>query len=271
MEIQFWGVRGSIPTPQGDKLGYGGNTPCIEVKLPGEDVLLLDAGTGIRGIGFKLINEKSSRNPEVHLFLSHFHWDHIQGFPFFFPILSDKFTINIYSGVPEERLKEILKAQMQRPAFPLDFHALPSTIRLIQIYRDPVYIHDTRVIPFKLNHPHGATGYRIESEGSVLVYASDHEHGDPEADLSVREHAKGADALVFDTHFTPEEYPSVSGWGHSTWKEAIKVCRESAVKRLFLFHHNPDYSDQKIDEICAQARLEFPSVQAAKEGLIVRI
>jgi phosphoribosyl 1,2-cyclic phosphodiesterase len=254
LELKFWGVRGSIPTPVADNLGYGGNTACITVRLASHPLLILDAGTGIRSL-----SDTIAIDEPLNLFLTHFHWDHIQGIPSFAPIQN----ATIYSSAEPADLERILAAQMQPPYYPVP---MPKTLSYRQIERQGTRIGDLEVRPFPLHHPNGATGYRIESTNASIVYASDHEHGDAAADAILRDHARNADILIYDAQYTPEEYEHRRGWGHSTWREAVKLAHKAGVRQLILFHHDPQRTDRDLDAIVQEAQQEFPNTIAAREG-----
>jgi phosphoribosyl 1,2-cyclic phosphodiesterase len=257
LDLTFWGVRGSIPTPVPENLGYGGNTSCLAIRLPGHPPLIFDAGTGIRALGSALANETT-----LHLFLTHFHWDHIQGIPFFAPIYHPNCDTTIHSSANPADLERILAAQMLPPYYPI---AMPAHLAYRQNDSAPIRIGDLLVRPFPLHHPNGATGYRIESPDASIVYASDHEHGDPETDAVLRTAAGGADILIYDAQYTPEEYEHRRGWGHSTWLEGVKLARDAGVKELILFHHDPYRTDSQLDAIVREAQQEFENTIAAKE------
>jgi phosphoribosyl 1,2-cyclic phosphodiesterase len=264
LKLKFWGVRGSTPTPDPRNLGYGGNTPCLEIQLPEGDIVILDAGTGIRKLGLDLI-QHGPPNPKIHLFLTHFHWDHIQGIPFFAPLF-DNGSVSIYSGTHPELLKEALVGLMRYPYFPIDFEALPSKHAIVDLGEDPAKIGDLTIYPFPVNHPQGACGFRLERQGATIVYAPDREHGHSKLDGIFLKYAEGADILVPDSQYTPEEFQRFKGWGHSTWTEAARVARESKAEQLILFHHDPEHDDAQLTGIVNEARAEFENVSAACEG-----
>ncbi|MGC2109268.1 MAG: MBL fold metallo-hydrolase [Candidatus Korobacteraceae bacterium] len=266
MKLRFWGVRGSVPVPEEGYLGYGGNTPCLEVRV-GETILIIDAGTGIRKLGIQLQDEFAGGNMELNLLLSHFHWDHIQGLPFFPPLFSAANRIIFYSCQPEEGLKKVLEDEMSHPHFPVDFDLLAAKRDFVNISKSPLRRDGLRVETFPLNHPQDAAGYRIEAHGIVITHASDFEHGDPELDKTLREYAKDADVLIYDAQYTPAEYEAKKGWGHSTWLEATRVARDCNVKRLILFHHDPEHDDNQMRQIVSEARRHFQNTDAATEGL----
>jgi len=258
LELTFWGVRGSIPTPVAENLGYGGNTACIAIRYAGQPLLIFDAGTGIRSLGDTITNAEP-----LNLFLTHFHWDHIQGIPSFAPIQNAA----IHSGVAPADLERILAAQMHPPYYPVPMPANPA---YRQIHK-PARIGALEVRPFPLHHPNGATGYRIESSNAAIVYASDHEHGDASADAGLLESARDADVLIYDAQYTPEEYQRRRGWGHSTWREAVTLARGARVRQLILFHHDPWRTDHELDAIVREAQQEFPNTIAAREGWSTRL
>jgi phosphoribosyl 1,2-cyclic phosphodiesterase len=165
-------------------------------------------------------------------------------------------------------LFEVLEGHIREPYFPVDFEAFPAQRRLVEIDHEPLSIGEATIVPFRLHHPQGATGYRIEADGASVVYASDHEHGDPDTDAILLEHAQGADILVYDAQYTPEDYERHVGWGHSTWLEATKLAREAGVERLLLFHHSPFRDDESLDEIVREARRYFENTGGAKEGSV---
>lgn len=268
--LKFWGVRGSIPTPESNKLHIGGNTPCTELRTADNDIMVFDAGTGIINLGNSIIR-KGLTSQGIHLFLSHFHWDHIQGLPFFKPIYRSESRITIYSSQEPEQTRRMLEAQMSTPFFPVDFKNLPARITVRKLRSTLVRVGGARVLPFSLNHPQGATGFRIETNQSTIVFATDHEPGVEEIDQNLRSLSKDADILIADTHFSPEDYQSAKGWGHGTWKEAVDVCQSSEVDQLFLFHHNPAYSDDTVRSMLNDARKEFRSTKIAREGTAIEI
>lgn len=266
ISAKFWGVRGSIPTPLADTTGFGGNTPCLEIRLPSGEILIIDGGTGARQLGARLMQQASGESLSLHFFLTHFHWDHIQGIPFFQPLYSKENTVTFYAMTPPAVTAETLVGQMSIPYFPVDFKFLPAKRNFVETPGREFHFGDTRITSFPLHHPQGCRGYRLEQGGSTLVFASDLEHGDPEYDRILLEAAEGADVLVFDAQFTPEEYERRRGWGHSTWVEATRVAKQAGVKRLILFHHDPAHDDDIMRKILCEARQAFPETSIATEG-----
>ena len=274
--LKFWGVRGSIPTPLKENMNYGGNTLCLELRLPNGETFVFDGGTGIRGLGDLLMQEHGNEGFDVNVFLTHFHWDHIQGIPFFRPLYTPDNQVIFHTPRASHRRRDdtnlesgaegILSGQFSNPYFPVSFEFLLAKKRFEELDMTPSKFGDLTVSPFPLNHPGGAFGYRIESDGAVIVYATDLEHGDKAYDKVVREYSQNADLLIFDSQYTPEDYETHKGWGHSTWQEACKVAKETQVKQLVLFHHKPSYNDAKLDQITEEASREFENVVCAREG-----
>ncbi len=266
MYVKFWGVRGSIPTPASQNMGNGGNTSCLEVRLPGGELIIVDGGTGVRPLGAAISADTSRKHNDLHVFLTHFHWDHIQGLPFFQPLYSKENTVTFYSMKTPEETREILEGQMNVPYFPVDFRFLPAQRNFVDIKGKVFRFGDTEVRSFALNHPQGCHGYSFTHLGRKLVFASDLEHGIPEFDAILLEAAADADVLIFDAQFTPEEYEKRHGWGHSTWLQATEVAKQTRAKKLVLFHHDPGHSDEVMQIILADARAHFPETYLAVEG-----
>jgi phosphoribosyl 1,2-cyclic phosphodiesterase len=270
LQLRFWGVRGSIPTPTPDNAGYGGNTACLEVRLPSGEILIIDGGTGARQLGHALMKEAAGKSLSLHFFLTHFHWDHIQGIPFFQPLYARENEVTFYSMKAPAVTAETLEGQMSIPYFPVDFKFLPAQRRFVEIPGREFHFGDTRVTSFPLHHPQGCFGYRLDHQGHSLVFASDLEHGDPEMDRSLPRAAEGADVLIYDAQFTPEEYEARRGWGHSTWLEGTRLARQVGAKRLILFHHDPAHDDTALRAILKCAQQEFPNTSLATEGELVQ-
>jgi phosphoribosyl 1,2-cyclic phosphodiesterase len=269
MEVRFWGVRGSIASPGPLTQGVGGNTSCVEVRTR-DGVFVFDAGTGLRDLGNDLL-ARGVTNATV--LLSHFHWDHIQGLPFFVPAYVPGFELKVLGGTHDgSGIRAALESQMKTPGFPISFADLPSRIELGQV-RSKEWVElapNVRVKALKLNHPGGSFGYRLECDGQAIVYATDTEHYacvDPE----LVKLAQGADVLIYDAQYTPEEYagsrgPSRVGWGHSTYVAAAEIARAADVGRLALFHHDPSRTDAQVREVETKTQALFLSTQAAREG-----
>ncbi len=256
-EIRFRGVRGSIPTPDRRMLGYGGNTSCIEVTGTSRERIILDAGTGLVGV-----DGEASR--EHHIFLTHFHRDHIEGIPFFTPLHDSTQSIVFHTPAALGGLRQALEGFMRSPYTPVPLADVASRIEYDE-FDGCTRVGDFVVQAFELNHPQRAFGYRVEHNGTSLVYASDYEHGHPTLDSVLRTHAEGANVLICDTQFTPEEYEAHRGWGHSTWLEAARIANESHAGQLILFHHSPERTDAEEDLVVQQAQQHFPQTAAARE------
>ncbi len=205
----------------------------------------------------------------LHIFLTHYHWDHIQGLPVFAPLFQAQNKICFYASERLGSIQKHLRGQMDAPYFPVKFDDLPARIEFVEMNHQSVAVGDLRVTAFPLNHPQGASGFRIESQAAVIVYASDLEHGDAKLDQVIREAADGADTLIYDAQFTPEEYQSHIGWGHSHWREAAAVASDAGVKELILFHHDPGHDDGLLTQVESEARAFFEHTWAAREGRVV--
>lgn len=271
MKLRFWGVRGSAATPGPMTLGYGGNTACVELQAEGADVVVFDGGTGIRELGLDLLARSGGSPLRVHLFLTHFHWDHIQGIPFFIPLFSPKNQVTIYSSEFSAPLREALRGLMAVPYFPVQFETLAAQIELVELKGAARTVGSLTVRPFETNHPQGACAYRVDADGSSAVYSPDREHGDARLDQEMLEGCRGAGVVVVDSQYTPEEYETHRGWGHSTWAESAKLARAAGVKRLVLFHHDPGHTDDFLDRIQEDARREFPETWVAREGWTLEV
>ncbi len=272
MRITFWGVRGSTPAPQPENMRYGGNTSCVEVRL-GDEVYIFDCGTGVRVLGHALCREFKQHPIAAHIFVSHFHWDHIQGLPFFTPLYSNPeshFQFHCSSRV--RNLKQVLEDQMASPYFPVGLAQMQAHQHFYDLDEGRLDLGSMTVQTSWLNHPQGCMGFRLETKEGVLVYATDNEPGHPLFDRNVRKLAAGADVLIYDAQYLPEEYEARRrGWGHSHWREAVNVVMESGAKELILFHHDPEHDDECIDRVVKEARNYYPLVRAAAEGMQIEV
>ncbi len=270
MLIKFWGVRGSVPTPDADKMQVGGNTACIELNN-GKSRLILDMGTGIRGLG-KIVAKEIGKLPEkkeIFILLSHTHWDHIQGFPFFGPIFMNNANINILGPERANRkLGDLLAGQMEYDYFPVKFTHVPAKINVFELSEGHHRIFDGLQISAKRHiHPGVTFGYRIQFDNTSIVYSTDTEHYQNVIDKRVVDIAEGADILIHDAQYTDEEIGFRLGWGHSTWRQSIQVAQEAKVKKLVLFHSDPDRSDDDSFKIENEAQKIFPSACLARDSL----
>jgi phosphoribosyl 1,2-cyclic phosphodiesterase len=271
MRIKFWGVRGSTPAPQPENMRYGGNTSCVEVRV-GENLYIFDCGTGFRVLGQALRNEFDGRQVSAHVFVSHFHWDHIQGIPFFGPLYDSRENrFQFHCSSRTRSLKRVLEEQMAAPYFPVGLTEMQAHQDFYDLGEGRIQLGDVTLQTLWLNHPQGCMGFRLETKEGVIVYATDNEPGDAVFDKKVRELAADADVLIYDAQYLPEEYARRRGWGHSHWREAINVVTESGARELVLFHHDPDHDDVCIDKVVKQARDYYPRLRAAAEGMEIEL
>jgi phosphoribosyl 1,2-cyclic phosphodiesterase len=281
MQITFWGVRGSIPTPGPGTVQFGGNTSCVEVRA-GSAIIVFDGGTGLRLLGKKLLKEM----PLVaHMFFSHVHWDHIQGFPFFEPAFVAGNEFHLYGGNNVSRtLEETLAGQMDHPNFPVHLSVMGAKMKFRDLAEgEQVSIDDgkggvARVTPASGNHPQGVYAFRLEHGGRAVVYATDTEHYEGRIDDKLVKLARDADVFIYDSQYTPEEYTgtagtggSKKGWGHSTFEEGVKLAKAAGARKLVLFHHDPGQTDGAVREKEKRAAALFPSVTAAHEGMVIEV
>lgn len=273
MRLKFWGVRGSTPTPERRNSRYGGNTPCLEIQLQNGTILILDCGSGLRGLGKSLLRRLGKKPIVAYIFLSHFHWDHIQGIPFFLPLYKEGNSFFFHSVSQKAReLKNAVEGQMVFPYFPVDMSIMGSVRHFYDIGTEAIDINGAIITTLPMNHPQGCVAYRIEADGGTLVYATDTEPGSPTHDQNVRTLARNADVFIYDAQYTPQQLRGEKkGWGHSSWAEGVKIARETGVRQLVLFHHEPDHDDAMIDALLARARAKFPNAIAAAEGMVLEI
>ena len=273
MKITFWGTRGSIPTPGQRTVRYGGNTACVEVRDDAGSLLILDAGTGLRELGQSL----NGKHPySIDLLLSHLHWDHIQGIPFFRPAYDARSELRIYGPAQSRSLKDLLGLGMDDPFFPVDLDGLPIKLTIAEVRSgEQRSVGRFTIQTAGIFHPAPALAYRIESGGRSLVYATDTEDpfsGKPNPVIPL---SKGAHTLIHDAQYLDNDFKRT--WGHSTVDKAIDVAVEAGVKRLVLYHHDPDRSDDALDQIELEAQerahtlLPGRAVVAASEGLELEI
>ena len=263
LTVRFLGVRGSIPTPG---MAAGGNTSCIEVRA-GDTRIILDAGTGLRALGDERM---ASGIRHSTILLTHLHWDHIAGLPFFTPIYVPGHRTEIASGpngvmTLDAAMRELFRA----PFFPVGYDDLAGTVTTRELRaNDTFVIGDITVTMARLNHPDPVYGFRLDHGGQSIVFATDTEHFAC-VDPTLKKLAAGADVLIYDAQYTPEEYPAKVGWGHSTWQAGAELARAAGVPQLVLFHHDPNRSDTQLDAIEAAARAALPGTIAAREGMVL--
>jgi phosphoribosyl 1,2-cyclic phosphodiesterase len=275
--LSFWGVRGSTPTVDPATSRYGGNTPCLQLEAPDGTQFILDCGTGLRALGSRWTSPADGRHAGTHILVTHYHWDHIQGIPFFAPLYAENNEFHFYSFrskfLGKDSLKQVFETQMALPYFPVDMSAMNARRKFQEVESgDSFTVGENRISTRALNHPQGCLGFRIETPAGIVVYATDNEPGDPALDQSLRELAAGADIFINDAQYSPEQLATTrKGWGHSTWLEGVKVARQAGAKTLVLFHHDPDSTDRMVDGLLRQAREDFDSVFAASEGMVITL
>jgi phosphoribosyl 1,2-cyclic phosphodiesterase len=268
--IKFYGVRGSIPVCSEGFQKFGGNTTCILLEGP-RRTIILDAGTGIRELGKEMIEDPHlGIDHPCYLGFSHFHWDHIQGLPFFLPAYDSRRTFTI-SAIGREHtgkhLRSIFETQMQEVYFPVSIHRMGAKIIFYQTAVNHLSIDESFVRTTKHNHPGGAYSYRFQDiEGKVVVFCTDIEHGE-QIDPNIVELARGADVLIHEAQYTPDELPHHRGWGHSSWEQAVAVAERAVVKQLIITHHDPDHNDDFLLDVERQCRERFPNTLLAREKM----
>ncbi|MFZ2031389.1 MAG: GAF domain-containing protein [Vitreimonas sp.] len=285
MQVRFWGTRGSIATPGPATVRYGGNTSCVEVRSDAGEVILLDCGTGAHALGQTL--KEQAKACSGHILISHTHWDHIQGLPFFAPLFAPGNQWHIYGprGLGQS-LQEILAGQMDYAYFPVALNAFAADVHFHEVVEGGFMIGDVRIATHYLNHPALTVGYRIEADGATLVYATDHEPHSPDAgcghagkeetgDIAHIDFIRDADVVIHDAQYTAAEYPAKIGWGHSTIEYVVDAAIAGNVKHVVLFHHDPARGDDAVDALMVQARQRAAAagadieITAAAEGTIL--
>lgn len=271
-KVKFWGVRGSIACPSPNHIGFGGNTSCIEVSAGGVHIVF-DAGTGIRNLGTWMLRKGVNH---AHILLSHTHWDHINGFPFFVPAFIPGNNFHIMAGhVPDDQggIRKVLSGQMAQPFFPVPLEAMRAGLTFEDFNAgDSFSIGDNVLIKtMPLNHPNGATGYRVEHRGKSMCYVTDTEHVPGEPDQNVLELIEGSDMVIYDSTYTEEEFLDKVGWGHSTWEEGVKLCKMAGAKMLAIFHHDPAHDDEFMEKLELEARKTWSGAIIARENMRVNL
>jgi len=297
MFLRFWGVRGSIATPGPSTVRYGGNTSCVELRADGQ-LIILDAGTGLRVLGRHLMTEFGDQTLDLTLLLSHTHWDHIQGIPFFGPLYRPNCHLRIvgYEGA-RSSLKAVLTSQMESPYFPIGLKDVPSNFVIDELKDLKFDVGPVSVEAWFANHPGICVGYRLTTSRGSVAFFPDNEppsrqqqarpSGVPPGSTTVIYAAdqesrlvrflKDADVLIMDAQYTTEEYVNHVGWGHGCVDDVVRLAMMANVKQVFLFHHDPDHDDDAVDQIVAHARklverMSHPlQVHAAREGAVVRL
>ncbi len=274
MKVKFYGVRGSLPVCGREFERYGGNTTCIRIlREKANRIAILDAGTGIRNLGKELMQKGLSQHV-INIVFSHFHWDHIQGFPFFAPAFNPDQKIGILAlGMKEKikNLREIFSMQMQKEYFPIQMETMGAQFEFLT-YGDEETIYGAHVKSIAQYHKFtgGSYGFRLEDESVSLVVCTDLEHING-IDENIVDFAKDADLLIHDGQYTADEYKKFKGWGHSTWEQAVEVAIRANAKKLIITHHDPDHNDDFLDSIEKECKKVFPASLLAKEGMEVSV
>jgi phosphoribosyl 1,2-cyclic phosphodiesterase len=251
MKITCWGARGSIPVSGKEYVKYGGDTTCVEIRSKNDEVIIIDAGTGIRKLGNRLI---TSDKRTYHLLFTHAHWDHLMGFPFFKPIYMQGTRLRLF-GCPsvQQSVQDILSQTMTTPYFPVEFRQLPAEIESRSVCEQGFQIGAVEIMPIRLSHPNGGIGFRFAEDGKSFVFLTDnelsHRHpGGGEYGDYIR-FAANADLLIHDAEYTADQYKVTKGWGHSRYTDALQLAMRAQVKQFGLFHHNQERSDEELDHI----------------------
>lgn len=251
MFIKCWGSRGSIPVSGLEYIKYGGDTTCIEIRTESNDVIIIDAGTGVRRLGNKLVEEKRKK---LNFLFTHAHWDHLMGFPFFKPLYKDETTIEIYGcPFPGNYIENVITKVMTPPNFPVQYSDLKAKIHYNNSCNSSFQIGSASISYIPLSHPNGGRGYKLVENGRTFVFLTDnelgHEHPGGLSKSDYIDFCKGADLLIHDAEYTPEEYKSTVSWGHSAWTDTLEVALKAGVKKLGLFHLNQERTDSEMDAI----------------------
>jgi len=271
MIIRCWGARGSIPVSGAEYLKYGGNTTCIEVRAKDDQVIIIDAGSGIRKLGNKLLDENRY---EYSLIFTHAHWDHILGFPFFKPIYTKGTHINMF-GCPfaQESVRQMISLTMARPNFPVNFEDVKGEISYHGACQNSFSIKSLRVTPILLSHPNQGIGYKFVEDDKSFVFLTDNELTFKHAGgLDYQDYlsfSSNADLLMHDVEFTEEEYETTRAWGHSVYNDALKLALEGQAKKFGLFHHNQERTDKALDEMVQNCQQIIKANNASLECFVV--
>jgi phosphoribosyl 1,2-cyclic phosphodiesterase len=300
MDITFWGVRGSYPVPGAATVRYGGQTSCVEVSAASGATLIVDAGTGLRALGQRLAREAAGAPREHHILLSHVHWDHIQGLPFFEPAYVPGTRISVYASLAAaDELRPVIGGITRHEFFPMPLESVPAQFDFREVEPGAAFcIGAFEVMPFALNHPFGAVGYRISADGTSVAYVSDtapfdlvlHKRhflsgleplsdGDRTALEALRsdlvEALRGVDTVVYDTHFLTHEYERFPHYGHSTPEHGLEICKAAGVRCMVLYHHAPSHDDDMMDDVAARyhatGTAEGIDIVTAREGMVLAI
>ena len=271
MRLTFWGTRGSITNPGPDKVQYGANTACVSMQQ-GDERIIMDAGLGIVLLGDRIMDWRLPKERlHLHLFLSHLHWDHVIGLPFFTPVFFQNIELSIW-GRSREEIESATERLFTSTYSPINGTAnLGAKLHYRAVGTDPIEVGPFTVSTAALHHPAGSLAFRVEAGGKSVVYASDHESGDDAVDQALVDLAQDANVLIHDAQWTLTEHQRFPGFGHSTWKQAVDHAANAKVEHLILFHHHHRHDDLTLDEILRKARDAAPApmkVTMARDGLV---
>jgi phosphoribosyl 1,2-cyclic phosphodiesterase len=266
VKLRFWGVRGSVPWTIPAAIGHGCNTPCLEITDESGHTLVIDAGSGIVGLGPAIVGSPR----DLPILLTHYHWDHVQGLPFFAPLYRPGTAVTVWAPALGRQYADI-ETMFEAPFFPVPYDRLPSRPAIRMIVAGETTINGFDVSAQPLNHPGGSFAYRIRGTGGDVVYATDHEFGNDHIDAALERFASGASAVILDAHFTPDEMAHHKGWGHGDWAQCARFAARCGVARLWLFHHKPGRTDDEMRQIEGAAREVFKETNAAKEGVAFNV
>tara|TARA_B100000029_G_scaffold434416_1_gene447842 strand:- start:312 stop:1136 length:825 start_codon:yes stop_codon:yes gene_type:complete len=270
-KVTFWGVRGSNPTPDSDKIEYGGHTSCVSIHTENNELLIIDMGTGIRNLSQHILNDPDAPKT-IHIILSHYHWDHIIGALAFAPLFLSDFKIHFYGKKDQMDLKEIFNHMLHPIFWPASMKDFKANLNFHEIDEKEFNVYEqVKVKPQIHGHPNGALSFRISIEEKVLTYITDCEHPDNHLNENLIELANNSDILIHDAHFTPKDLLDHKGWGHSSWKQATEMAQKTQSKKLVLFHHNPFYNDNQLRGIELEAQSYFKETISAKQNLVISL
>ena len=266
IKVKFWGVRGSFPMPLCDD-SFGGNTSCVEVRSNNNEILIFDMGTGLKALGDSILRDNDIN--DINIVLSHYHYDHIMGFLMFAPLFIEKYNINIFGpGESEESVQEKFESFLNFNFWPVSMNMFASNLTF-KNYTDGTFniTENMKITTCIHGHPGGANSLRVDIDRFSVTYVTDCEHPEKHLNQNVIDIGKNTDILIHDAQYKPEEMHSHKGWGHSSWKHCVDLAKAANVKKLVLFHHNPDHGNSTLEKIERDAKNQFSNLVSAKEGM----
>lgn len=264
--LELWGVRGTAPVAGPDKVRFGGHTICSRVTTAeNEEPVVIDAGSGIIPLGRRLREDRADRGGRIHLLMTHFHLDHILGLPFFDPLYQRGIRVVIHTPIEPEEAENCLSGLMAGRIFPVELREVPAELEFRKFPEEGLSLSGCRISACPLHHPQGSVAYRVERGGRAWVAATDTEHPAKGIDAALADFCHGAEALICDATYLPEEYPDKQGWGHSTWEAGVLLAEAAGIERLILSHLNPEHDDGVVAGMERDARKRFPGARAAVE------